>query len=143
MGLNTTFGTATEYSFTSASLADNAGASPATGDAVSTAVDLSATDHIGIEITAKLIGTSGSTDTVDLYILESGDGADSDYATEDNRRFAGSVKMNGTTEVIKRFVVGNVSDRHKLYVINESGGALSSTEAECQVFYRVISMESN
>jgi hypothetical protein len=134
MATGTVFGTATEYSFTSASLAD-------AGTATSTAVDLSAVDFIGIEVTAKLIGLAGSTDTVDLYVLESGDGADSDYATTDNKRFIGSVQMNGTTEAIKRMVVGNLSDRHKLHVVNESGAALSATEGECQVFYRTISYE--
>jgi hypothetical protein len=138
MGTNTTFGTYTAAITTALnSLADNAGTSPPSTTGISSAIDFSTTDHIGIEIEAQLTGVSASNvDTCDIYLLESADGGTT-FETVENRRYVGSVQMNGTTESVKRMITGNVSDHFKILLVNESGAALAATGNT--VYYRAIS----
>tara|TARA_B100001939_G_C16947103_1_gene620749 strand:+ start:1911 stop:2228 length:318 start_codon:yes stop_codon:yes gene_type:complete len=91
------------------------------------ALDNSGGDIDGL-LEIKTTGTSGSTDYLDIYVLESIDNVD--FETSAQARYVGSVAMNGTTAVVAVMRLERMAPYFKVRVINNSGGALSATGSD-------------
>ena len=102
MASNKQFGASTPITIVTANLADSSNATS------TTVIDLSGISAVGLEITADLIGTAGSVNTLDIYLLKSVDNVN--FVTTDNKKYVGSVQMNGITQVRDIIEVGDVND---------------------------------
>ena len=129
------YGTTTEVTgLTTLSLADGSGAT-------SSAIDNGTNLFLGADLEITMLGLAGSVDTVDVYLIGSVDDG-TDFATTElaNMLFVGSIELNGTTEVIKVIRIEQLPSQWKLRIINNSGAALSATEADCSIYYRGTSL---
>ena len=113
------FGADTAITLTLNSLADGS-------SATSSAIDLGNPGPFSLTIEAKLNGAgAGATANVDLYAQWSND--NTDFSGANNDLLVGTVRMNGTTAVIKVLAIPVHARYLQLRADNQSGAALAAS----------------
>lgn len=112
MSLSITYGTLTALTGWSTALASVGASGTSTSGAVTTTVN-----HVKLE--CEFSCDAASTETVDLFLVESLDGG-TDYSTTAtaDMRYLGTVTLNGTTTVRKVLDIFTPANNWKVHVIN-------------------------
>jgi hypothetical protein len=145
---STKYGTVTDLTVTLAGLGD-------TNSRATAEVDNSSTKAIDYVIYVKILGTSSSTDSVNVYVggqlgddnriagLTGSDAAFSGAVAE--LAFLDAIKMNGTTSVVTKLRAGVAAAyggvcpaKFQLVFENQSGAALGTGGANFDVNYQAI-----
>lgn len=149
------YGTRTEFTITSASLANGSLRE-------STVVDNSTNKFIDVLVTCFVTAQTGPAtgDYLDVFAYTKADdtgpkytgdatGADAAYSGQSkNLAFVGRLAVESTTRMeggpwsLRAAFGGTMPDTFGIVIDNETDGALSSTEADCKFFYQGIKYDS-